>query len=205
MIAGAVLLGRPPRAVLWHDAAFSLAVHLLAFGLPYYLLVVRRPVPIVVELALTAAPLPARRSGVAHARPAKAWAPAATGASAMSASGSDAEESAACPPPCPDTPGAFVPAGLAEVQPRWIGGFIEESDYPASSRRNGEEGVAMLTVFLTAEGRVRDVRLARASGHGDLDRTALEKVRAAAFSPARDSSGRAVPCKILLPIRFELH
>lgn len=183
-------------------AALSLAVHLLCYGLPYYFLVVRTPDYATVELDLS--PLPAQSSpGPARRAPARTdkWTPT-TNPSAAQAPESLSE--AACPPPCPDTPGDFVPAGLAGTGPRWVQGFITDNDYPPDARRLGLEGQVLLAVFIRDDGTVRDVRLVKGA-YQALNQVALEKVRASRFIPARDVAGNPVPCKLVLPIKFELH
>jgi len=185
--------------------AFSVTVHVLAFGIPYYFLVIRSPEAAVVELDLSpVATMPGPARTRAAAPVAQAWSHASSIASAARA-GTQEEPAAdsACPPPCPDRPGDYVPAGLTVNGPRWLTGFITDDDYPAEARRLGVEGTVLLAVFITADGTVREVRLARGT-HPSLDAVALAKVQGATFSPARDGQGRPIPCKLMLPIRFEL-
>jgi protein TonB len=191
---------------VFRGAVFSLLLHAVAVGVPYYFLIIRQPEAAVVELDLS--PVAAPRAHAARARaappPPQAWAPAATTAAAVQA-GAQAEPAAdtACPPPCPDRPGEFVPAGLAVSAPRWIEGFITDDDYPPEARRLGLQGSVLLAVFILADGSVRDVRVVKGA-YELLNRVALEKVRASRFTPATDDTGRAIPCKLMLPIRFEL-
>jgi protein TonB len=96
-----------------------------------------------------------------------------------------------------------VPAGLAVSGPRWIEGFITDDDYPSEARRLGLQGSVLLAVFILADGSVRDVRVVKGT-YEPLNQVALAKVRASRFTPATDGSGRAIPCKLMLPIRFEL-
>jgi len=64
-------------------------------------------------------------------------------------------------------------------------------EYPAMSRRLGEQGVVVLRVFITPEGRAADVQLVKSSGSARLDRSAMESIREWRFVPARQS-GRPV-------------
>jgi len=189
---------------MFRSTAFSLAVHLLAYGLPYYFLVVRIPESVSMELDLSPMPSVSRPASRGPRPKTEAWSPAKNLASAQQAAAkAQAESDLACPPPCPDTPGAFVPAGLASSSPRWIDGFITDEDYPADARKLGIEGPVLLAVYIRVDGTVRDVRLVKGL-YKSLNETALARVRASRFTPATDEAGRPVPCKLILPIRFEL-
>jgi periplasmic protein TonB len=99
--------------------------------------------------------------------------------------------------------GAFVPVERTSRKPRWTGNFITSRDYPAVARQEGQDGRVVLSVYLGSDGRVMDVRLLEGS-YDILNQVALAKVRQAVFTPAYDRDGRAVSCKITLPIRFQL-
>jgi protein TonB len=75
--------------------------------------------------------------------------------------------------------------------------------YPEMARRNGLQGLAMVRVSVTAEGRAASVSLARSSGHGTLDQAALAAVRKWKFSP-RMVRGNAVACTVEVPVNFSL-
>lgn len=64
-------------------------------------------------------------------------------------------------------------------------------EYPAMSRRLGEQGIVILRVFITPEGRAADVQLVKSSGSTRLDRSAMETIREWRFLPARQA-GRPV-------------
>jgi protein TonB len=88
--------------------------------------------------------------------------------------------------------------------PRLVGDFLTDADYPKLARRAGQDGRVLLTVFIEADGHVREARVVKGS-YPVLNNVALEKIRTARFEPARDAAGRPVPAKVLLPIRFELN
>lgn len=75
--------------------------------------------------------------------------------------------------------------------------------YPLASRRLGEQGEVLLKVEIGADGRARQVLVARSSGSPRLDNAALAAVRAARFNPY---SEHGVPLVVwtTVPIRFEL-
>lgn len=199
------------RNVLTQGVTLSAGVHAAIIGTAYFFLIVHRPDPITVELDLSLAPRTASfitRRGGPKPRPSKKWvAPTAGLAPAPSASATEAFEEEAvdpCPPPCPDRPGDFVATALTKRPPRWVAGFIEDRDYPKVARKQGQDGKVVVRVFIDAAGNVRDVHLLQGS-YLALNEVALEKVRAAKFSPALDDAGNPVPAKLVLPIRFELY
>ena len=187
----------------------STAAHALVFGLLYWALVVRTTEPVPIELDLSQAPrLPAvAPRATAPRRTSKTWTAPVAGLAPAPASASEVAEAddplPTCPPPCPETPGAYVPAAMAARSPRWIAGFITDGDYPKVARQQGQDGRVLVSVFIQADGTVRDVKLLQGS-YDELNRVALAKVRTARFEPARDERGEAIPSKLLLPIRFEL-
>lgn len=124
------------------------------------------------------------------------------------------EESLPCQGPCAEGNasggggtgegyGLYVPASETSRPPRWIDNFITSADYPLLARQNGRDGRVVLSVLIDDTGRVRDVRLLQGT-YEALNEVALRKVRGAKFTPAYDVQGRAVSCKVTLPIRFEL-
>jgi periplasmic protein TonB len=76
-------------------------------------------------------------------------------------------------------------------------------DYPIDSLRHREEGVVLLDVDVTADGRAAAVALARSSGFEGLDKAALETVKNWTFEPAR-TGGLAVASQVVVPVRFSL-
>lgn len=96
-----------------------------------------------------------------------------------------------------------IDAADASKKPRWIRHMITSADYPRLAKQAGKDGLVVVQILLDEQGRVRDARLL----HGVypvLNEVALRKVQRALFTPARDQEGRAVPCRVTLPIRFEL-
>jgi protein TonB len=75
--------------------------------------------------------------------------------------------------------------------------------YPEIARERGWEGVVLLSVSVSAEGRADAVRVSRSSGHEILDRAALEAVRRWRFEPGR-RAGLPVAATAEVPIRFRL-
>ena len=76
-------------------------------------------------------------------------------------------------------------------------------DYPAESRRRGEEGVVLVDVEVRADGSVGSVRVVSDAGYPRLGMAAADKLRTAIFEPAR-RDGKPVVGHVLIPYRFTL-
>ena len=109
----------------------------------------------------------------------------------------------ACPPPCPETPGDWVPASSASRLPSWTAGLITEDDYPHEARRAGAEGRVVADVLIDAQGAVRNVTLVQGS-RPDFDALVLERLKVSRFRPAMDSEGNPIACRLRLPVDFQL-
>jgi protein TonB len=76
--------------------------------------------------------------------------------------------------------------------------------YPASARRENEQGEVTLRVLVAADGSVERVEISQSSGFEGLDDSALETVSHKwRFEPAR-RMGVKVESWIVVPIRFRL-
>ncbi|MCS6944015.1 MAG: TonB family protein [Sutterellaceae bacterium] len=75
--------------------------------------------------------------------------------------------------------------------------------YPAVSRRLGEQGLVVLRVLIDEEGRPVAVDVHQSSGFARLDQAAAEAVRRARFRPHREGD-RPRAAIALVPVRFEL-
>ena len=75
--------------------------------------------------------------------------------------------------------------------------------YPEQARQQGIEGTVLLKLTVGADGRSRNVTIARSAGHAALDQAAVAHARKTRFSPAlRD--GDAVAAAITFRVRFRL-
>jgi len=115
------------------------------------------------------------------------------------------------PPPKPESaPVIEAPAMPLSVGPVALSSELavacpERSapDYPAQSRRFGEEGTVVLRVELDEAGRVAVARINSSSGHARLDEAALGAVKTWRCTPAR-RDGRPVRAVALQPFKFVL-
>ncbi|MGH8550853.1 MAG: TonB family protein [Methylococcales bacterium] len=76
-------------------------------------------------------------------------------------------------------------------------------EYPAISRRLGEQGLVLLSVKVTADGRADAVAVHTSSGWSRLDQAALKGVQKWRFVPAR-RGGQAVNASVIVPVRFSI-
>lgn len=109
-------------------------------------------------------------------------------------------------PPQPVEPIAAKPQPAAPVvPPQFNAGYLNNPapQYPALSRRLGEEGRVVLRVFVDERGLPARVEMRTSSGHDRLDNVALETVRQWRFVAARRGD-QAVSAWVLVPISFSL-
>jgi len=76
--------------------------------------------------------------------------------------------------------------------------------YPEVSRRNNEEGRAIVKVCVNAAGKIDSTEIATGTGHPLLDEAALKVAKAMKFKPAT-SEGKPVLSCPTLPVKFVLH
>ncbi|MBU1710128.1 MAG: energy transducer TonB [Proteobacteria bacterium] len=75
--------------------------------------------------------------------------------------------------------------------------------YPASARRNRQEGTVLLEVFVNDRGRVEELKIFRTSSYKALDRVALAAVENWEFEPGL-KNGKPVSMWVRVPVRFVL-
>ncbi len=76
-------------------------------------------------------------------------------------------------------------------------------DYPALSRRQGEEGRVLMKVLVSAEGAAEDVQIEKSSGSDRLDNAAVSAVKRWRFIPAKKNN-QPLSAYVLVPIKFSL-
>ena len=76
-------------------------------------------------------------------------------------------------------------------------------DYPSISRREGEQGLVLLRVQVTANGTAASVGLQTSSGSTRLDQAALEAVKKWRFIPAKRGE-QPVSASVTVPVRFSI-
>jgi len=81
--------------------------------------------------------------------------------------------------------------------------FNPKPPYPLASRRMGEQGSVHLRLCIGSYGFVESVRLSQSSGYQNLDRSAMETVKAWRFSALSTTSENVSEC-YQLPIHFQL-
>jgi protein TonB len=76
-------------------------------------------------------------------------------------------------------------------------------EYPRSARHRGQEGLVVVSVRVSAEGRVIDASVVGSSGYPLLDDAALDALRRWTFVPGV-RGGRAEAWTVEIPVRFRL-
>jgi periplasmic protein TonB len=93
----------------------------------------------------------------------------------------------------------------APSPPRFEADYLRNPapDYPALSRRLGEEGRVLLRVHVQANGQPDEVKIHQSCGFERLDDTAVDAVRRWQFVPAR-LGGTSIAGWVIVPIQFNL-
>jgi TonB family protein len=81
--------------------------------------------------------------------------------------------------------------------------FSPDPEYSEEARKAKYQGVVVLTVTVGADGRPRDLRVARSLGLG-LDEKAIESVRTWKFEPGK-KDGAPVAVQISVEVDFHLY
>jgi protein TonB len=76
-------------------------------------------------------------------------------------------------------------------------------DYPAASRRQGEQGRVLMKVLVSANGGAEDVQIEKSSGYDRLDNAALNAVKRWRFIPAKKNN-QPLSAYVLVPVKFSL-
>ena len=76
--------------------------------------------------------------------------------------------------------------------------------YPVLARRRGYEGLVLLEVLVTREGRVAELRVKKSSGYKVLDRAAVKAVKNWLFEPGV-KNGTTIDMWVEVPVRFRLN
>ncbi len=101
---------------------------------------------------------------------------------------------------------AATPGEAAYIPPNGKTAYLRNPKpaYPKMARRRGLEGVVILSVSVSSQGRVRALTLKKSSGHKLLDQAAHKAVKRWRFTPAT-RGGINVGAKVDVPIRFSLN
>jgi protein TonB len=76
--------------------------------------------------------------------------------------------------------------------------------YPENARRNGWEGRVLVRVEVSADGRPISTAIAKSSGYGVLDQSALRAVKSWRFQP-RTVAGIPTAGSVEVPVNFALN
>lgn len=94
-----------------------------------------------------------------------------------------------------------VRGALTEAKPSYLKN--PAPIYPLIARENGWEGVVMLKVRVSPQGRTESVEVSQSSGYRVLDESALKTVKTWMFEPAHVGALK-LQSEVIIPIRFLL-
>jgi protein TonB len=110
----------------------------------------------------------------------------------------------------PPSPPVLLPEKASEeaapiTPPRFDAAYLNNPGpaYPNMSRRLREIGTVQLRVRVSVTGQPLEIQMAKSSGYGRLDESALVAVKKWKFQPAM-RSGSAVEAWVLVPVEFSL-
>ena len=104
-------------------------------------------------------------------------------------------------PPAPPPPPRIEPA-RANAN---LSSYISNDDYPPDAQRNGQQGTTGFRLEVGPNGRVTNCEITSSSGSRDLDSAVCRIMKSRAkFTPAHDSTGKAVSDSVSNRIRWVL-
>ena len=150
----------------------------------------RPPEPVVVAANPSPAPAPFVVTAPPPERPAPVVAPAPPPV-------------AVAPPTAPPAPPALPPA--PKIIPASAVQYLEPIalEYPRLSKRNGETGRVLISVYIDEAGLAKNLQVNRSSGHPRLDEAAFAAVQKARFKPYTEN-GMPIAGWAFIPLEFEL-
>lgn len=94
---------------------------------------------------------------------------------------------------------------LAIEPPKFGAAYLNNPapDYPAASRRFGEQGVVLLRVLVSMNGQAESVQIETSSGYNRLDQAAIKAVQMWSFIPAKRNN-QPQSAYVLVPLKFSL-
>jgi len=109
-------------------------------------------------------------------------------------------------PPAPPVQQAAPQAPAPVTPPRTDAAHLNNPapQYPALSRRLGEQGRVMLDVYILPDGSVGEIKLNRSSGFPRLDNAALQAVKTWKYVPAKRGD-KPIPFWYVQPVSFVLN
>jgi len=105
------------------------------------------------------------------------------------------------PPPPPPQAKPAPPRPTITKTPK-PGRRFKEPEYPAASRRAGEEGETRVSVCVDTEGRMSNVKVVRSSGFERLDEQAIKALTNNRLDPAIGSDGKPIAMCDPYPYEF---
>jgi protein TonB len=103
------------------------------------------------------------------------------------------------------SPSLLAPSPSPTTAPQFDAAYLHNPapDYPAAAKRRRMQGLVMLSVAVTAEGRAESVTLKQSSGFAPLDNAAIAAVKQWRFVPAKQAD-TPVAASVIVPVEFAL-
>jgi protein TonB len=105
------------------------------------------------------------------------------------------------PPPSPPAPALHASEPVMATSVEYVRPPVLV--YPPAAKQARASGTVHLRAVVEADGRVREVKVDRSSGHASLDKAATEAMRAALFKPYMHN-GMARAAVVIVPMDFGL-
>ena len=117
----------------------------------------------------------------------------------------DQPEAAPAAPATVAAPSTSVPGPMPVILPRTDAAHLNNPapEYPAVSRRLGEQGRVLLDIYILPDGSVGEIKLKRSSGYARLDEAGLDAVRRWRYVPAHRGN-KPIPYWYVQPVTFSL-
>ena len=152
--------------------------------------------------------VPRRPASALPAPASNAVAPLPAATVAVAPTPSAAIESAAPAPAIPATPAPPAAPAPVDAGPKTLSSGVQylqppRPDYPAQSKRLGEEGRVVLRVLVDRQGLAERIEVQKSSGFDRLDEAGRQAVQQARFKPHLED-GRPVAVFAIVPITFRL-
>jgi len=100
--------------------------------------------------------------------------------------------------------GGGSPGAAADYHSYLLAWLQKHKEYPAAAQRRRQEGTALLYFEMDRDGRVRNFRLQRSSGHEALDNEVLALIERAQPLPAPPPEVEGETVKLIVPVQFFL-
>jgi len=101
---------------------------------------------------------------------------------------------------------------MVDVLPEYVGGEVKMFEfissnlkYPDTAKKAGKEGKVFVSFVINQQGKVTNTKIARSSGHKELDEAAIDVVELMPTWTPGKHEGKVVNVRFVLPLNFALN